>query len=163
MNISQSLRRVAFLKGEYHRLAEKLPDSITFREGNEPSFRFEELWNDMETISRELQDLRARIAFANATTMVEVDGRDRTLISLINELRELKAYMAVLQKIIPKTRTHSRREATEWNSYTKTEKQFVVICDYTERQADADYRAARQRFAKINAALEAANQSTSTQ
>jgi hypothetical protein len=99
MKIGEAL---ALLKSKKSRIAElqrQRKDSFNVKEGNTPTFSFDELTNEIERESRNLLKIKYAIITANNTIMLT---KDMSLQQCILEIGELRSSLANLSDLMKK-------------------------------------------------------------
>lgn len=160
ITISAALRRIAALKGESGRLIGRRSKSIVYRVDSPPAWSLEEIETGLSDVRKELLDLKARLAVANATNYVTVEGESRTLTSCVTELQELKGQIASDEALLVATKARAEFNVsdTEWTEDGgRRTVEVAYKCDLTTKVLDERIAALRERFAMINASVEDAN------
>lgn len=164
MTISTCLRRIAAVKGDLGRVTERMSESIAYETATPPAWSISDLQTEEAKLRGELVVLKTRLAVANATTIVAMPGTENTqpLIAAITALQEIKGQLSVGANLM--------RWAKPQADYTKTKRvllgaQATMVdvsyrCDLTSRQLDDQLAGLREKFASLNAVVEAANHIT---
>jgi hypothetical protein len=165
MTISSCLRRIAALKGTLSRLEGRLPGSVSYETSKPPAWTVPQIEANIASARAELMDLKEKLSVANATTSISVGiipAESRTLISCIIELQELRGQISSDELLMgyaqPRADYTDRRQ-----EYVDGRAAYVSVpmtCDLTEEVVDKRLDALRDRFSRINAAVEAANHTT---
>jgi hypothetical protein len=160
LTISAALRRISALKGTLSRLEGRRPGSIAFRTDSPPAWDLAGVEADIAEARAELRDLKTRLAVANATNEIEVPGGEsRTLISCITELQELRGQISSDEGLM--AYTQPRETYVERQRDYEGDKIVTVevphTCALTSAALDERVTALRDRFAMLNAVVEAAN------
>ncbi len=166
MTIAQALRRIKKLKGRMAELTARAAGSVSHLVDKKPAFDFQATRQEIGTVREELIKLEAAVTRANATAKVEYDGRAMTISEAVRRLQEIKAEIAWLAQLSLREGTEVRQDVdydalTGRNVVRKIETTFVTALAETQRVAEID--ALRDRFERLNDAVESANHRTSVE
>ncbi len=163
LTISQGLRRVKKCKGRLAELTARASASVSYEAGKKPSFDFKATRAEVAKVRAELVGLEAAIARANATATVSVDGKSVTLAEAIRWLQEFKAEMAWLPQLVLRTGTE-RTPDVEWDEnlgrQVRRSREVVWTSELSEPDRAAELESLRDRFERLNDAVETANHRT---
>lgn len=161
ITVSAALRRIAALKGDLSRLEIRRRGAITYQVASPPAWALVDLEAQMKMARKELIDLKVRLAVTNATATVEVPGEGaRTLISCITEMQEVKGQLAndeVLMGFTKPAASFAEKERDYDEDGKLRWSETPMKCDLTSQVLDDRLTALRERFALLNAVVEAAN------
>ena len=163
MNVSQGLRRIKKLKGRMGELNSRAAASVSFEKTKPPAFAFRATREELAVVREELVTLEASVARANAVTEIEYDGKRLTLAEAIRRLQECKAEMTWLAALLLRTgveqqREHVYDEQSGRTQVVKIDREYVA--ELTEVDRAAELETLRERFERLNDAVEAANHRT---
>jgi hypothetical protein len=162
--ISQSLRSIKRLKGQMAELSQRASECVSHEAGKQPHFAFAETRTKMDTIREDLVLLESAVAIANATTTIRVEDRSMTIAEAIRRLQEVKSEISWLTGLQLKEGTERVSDGFDWDemSHRRTpqmrEVTHVTALHEPERVAQID--ALKERFERINDAIETANHVT---
>jgi len=160
ITIAQALRRVKKLKGFIAEHRARAVAGVSYISDKVPAFRFADEVAAMSELTKELIDLEARIATANATATIK-DGEDEmTLSKAIRTLQELKGVISFYQLLNLRDGIEKNREST-WDDdlgkkITRVE-EILWVCDLSEAERDRNVKSLQDRFEQLNNLVEDAN------
>jgi len=163
MNIAQGLRRVKKLKGQLGELSRRAATVVSHREGENPAFNFVETREALATAREELVTLEAKVACANATTSIEVEGKEMTIAEAIRRLQETKAEISWLESLPLRTETERVPESVfdeASGRYAQKYREIRWVSLVSEPERVEQVQKLRDRFEAINDAVESANHRT---
>ena len=159
--ISQALRRIKKIKGQLAEHRTHAEAAVTHLAAHKPAFAFgatRELANAAVT---ELLALQTAVAVANATTLIEVDGRKVPLAFAVRALREMTSEIAWLRGLNVRTQETTVEQE---RSYLDDGKIGLVSKEWTCHLPEAKRvelaNAAQDRFDKLNDLVETVNHKT---
>lgn len=163
MNISEALRKIKKLKGEIAVSQQRMKSSSCWIQGKEPTYSFKEVVQLLETQTTELVALESAVAEKNASTKVNVDGKQVSLSSIIRSLQEIKSKISLYEVLSIRTDKEVDRDrfySQEEEKYVteKVEKQWVSAL--TEIERDEKIKSLKEDFDKLNSILENENHKT---
>jgi phage pi2 protein 07 len=163
LTIAQALRKVKKLKGLIAEHKARAITGVSYVSDVIPAFRYAEEVAAMDLAVAEMLDLQARIATANATTIVEdvlVNGRVVNLAHAVRLLEEAKSKIDFLQKLVLRTETISTRDYV----YDQTSEKNVIVTkvvqfvsDLSEKERDSQVKKMQDLFEQINNSVEDLN------
>jgi hypothetical protein len=162
--IAQTLRTVKRLKGKLGELSQRASSSVSHEAGKQPHFEFDATRKELENIREELVLSEAAVAEANATTRITFEGRTMTLAEAIRRLQEIKSEIAWVTGLNLHEGTEHVQAGFDWDemSHRRTpqtrEVTYVTHLKETDRADQID--ALRNRFERLNDAVETANHRT---
>lgn len=164
LTISQSLRRISFLKGKLNELSGRAAASVSYVAGKkEPTFDFDETRDALEKAREELLQLEASVARANAMTRIDWKDRKVTLAEAIRRLQEFKGQIAWFNGLPIR---EGSEESTEpvydelTGRHIRQKVTTVYVTKLTERQHVAEVDRLKDEFQALNTLVEAANHRT---
>lgn len=164
LTIAQSLRRIKKSKGKMAELTARAAGVVSYEAGKPPNFDFRKLRGDIACVREELVTLEAAVARANATTSIEVDGSRMTIAEAIRRLQELKAEMAWLPLLALRCGVEKSYDDIDYDPNTGRQmrklREVVYASALTEPERVAEIETLRDRFERINDAVERANHVT---
>lgn len=167
MNMSSLIRRIASLKSEMSTWGSRASNANIQIAGKRSPYTYEECVQRLAEARTSLIKSKTALAIANATTMITYHIVDATgsysvtttITEAILTLAEIKAELAQLSILT----TLDADSVTEeiWSGYgtDRTKTTLEKKCAMTTRQRDDLVDKLKDRFASINAAVEAANHS----
>lgn len=166
LTVSQGLRRIKKLKGAMAEHGQRASQSVSYVQGSKPVFDFASERAKRTAAQDELVRLEAAVAQANAMTSIPVDGKEMTMAEAIRRLQELKADMAWIAALPLREETvnesyYEYDEGTGRNVPRTRSITHVSDLSLVGRVAEID--ALRERFDRLNDALETANHRTELQ
>lgn len=164
MTIAQALRRVKKFKGRMAELTARAASVVSYEAARKPQFDFRKLRDEIAGVREGLVGLEAAVAKANATTTVKVgDDKEMTIAEAIRRLQELKAEMAWLSSLQLREGTENRPEF-DWDEaagrQVRRNREVLWQTELREPDRVAELDALRDRFERLNDAVEAANHKT---
>lgn len=169
ISLAKALRLRKTLKGEIADLSRRATESVSWTEGKERNFDFEQVNAARKARVEELVHLETAIAVTNANTRVSWDGREATMAELIRRHQELKGEISFvsslnLERGTRKVRvtgdtleerfeTHRRGESPVFETIT-------MVSAYTEAERVALLAQLRRTCEALNEVLEEANHRT---
>jgi uncharacterized small protein (DUF1192 family) len=159
LTINAALRRIAALKGDIGRLEGRRASCVTYKVGELPAYKLTDLDVQVASTRAELIELKARLAVANATSKITFEGTLRPLVSCVVELQELRGQIVADEGLSHFTKPQAEFKGRE-TTYVSGEVQSIEVihqCDLTTAALDSRLAVLRDRFASLNAAVEAAN------
>lgn len=163
MNIAQGLRRIKQLKGQMAELTARAASVVSYQQDKEPDFKFDDVRGEIVTVREELIGLEAAVARANATTIIEVDGKRMTIAEAIRRLQEAKAEKAWLAGLRLRYGTEETSKVdydTETGRPVRRKETVVWVSRLTEPNRVELQRQLQDRFDRVNDAVETANHRT---
>lgn len=168
MNISEALRRIKVLKGELAKLTVRCQQSVQHVKDKPTAFGFKESLNKLAEVRKELVQLEAKVAQANATTFIAVDdfANQLSLAAAIRWLQEYKAHLAFVRSLVVRIQAEETDISYDYDYEMETSKrsrikvETVHVCHMTESEREKLVEETEARFQKLNAALESANHQT---
>lgn len=167
ISLSQLLRRIAALKFDLTTWTTRLPNSAKYVKDSSRAYTYEEIVANIERIKKELIAAKTAQAIVNATTIIKYHdtsvGSDTVSITIaeaVLRLAELKDTITLYSKLVT---GHSPSEIVQTQAYVNGAYVMVpteYICVCTTRERDNILTDLRERFAALNAAVEAANHTT---
>jgi len=162
--ISQGLRRIKKLKGRMAELSQRAATSVSYDVKKAPAFRFNDVCQQIAGVREELVTLEGAVAAANATNTVAFDGRDVTLAEAIRRLQECKAEISFVSGL--RLREGVVEEGVDYvydehlSRHAQRPKEVTYQTDLKEPERVAQIEALRERFDRLNDAVETANHRT---
>ncbi|GEM_PF-1750851 len=158
--LTAALRRVSELKGEIKEHGERASGAVSYVQGAEPVFRFEEEFALRAQAQEELIRLEAAVTRSNALTMISCGDRKVSIAEAIRRLQELKGDIAFWSALRVREGREQRREseydeASGRNVFRTTE--VLHISAVGERARVAKVAELRKQFQSLNNAVEASN------
>lgn len=164
MNINQALRKLAALKGEFARIENKCKNEemLSYDTHKEPVYNLQSLLETRSNLSKEIVDLKERIAITNANTKITVNGETLSLVRAIYLLQEQKGFISFfghLEDMAP----HTYLFEVKLNEYVEGKVNTVhqaKKAQITKEACSTIQGVCREEFNALNAAVEAANHNT---
>jgi hypothetical protein len=162
MTISQGLRRIAKLKGQYKELADRAAASINYMEETPPAFKFVDSMLEMEKVRLELVGLWTSVRYTNAVTMIDFHDQKMSLVEATVRLQEVKGRIAFLRNL---QATPQKERTVLQQEIDRTTHQYVSVkhkqfCDFTEVEKVTEIKKDVDFFDDLNDAVESANHRT---
>lgn len=164
--IAQGLRRIKDLQGNIARLDAKIVASAKWTQGEEPAYKLEELVTERDSVENELTSLRTRIAVANATNEVTIEGKSMLLVSAVHQQTELKGRIALYSKVPaqPRNKVTVKKNDVQYDEVTERAVRIpveTVTCSaWTERERSEKVDALQAELRGLDEALQDANHTT---
>ena len=165
MTVAQALREVAQIKGKIDEWSKRLEPAIFWFESDPPAFAFEAAREAMNNAVKRMVELQTAIAVANAGTSLDWSGRKIPLALAVRTLTELKGAIKRIDDLTVRN-TDSGVETQQEVDYDDEGKRFVKKnlrswkCALTATQKAALLEALREKFFKLNDAVETLNHKT---
>lgn len=163
VTIAQALRRIKKLKGTIAEQSTRAQQSVSFIQGKVPAFRFATAVSQLNEARRELLDLEARVAVANAKKTVVNSSGDKVVLALaIRQLQELKGQIAFLRSLNLRSETVREREQNwddEQLKHITRINEVVYVSDLSEADRDREVKLLQDQFETLNNVVEEANHS----
>jgi len=163
LTVSQALRRVKKCKGRMAELTQRAAGVVSYEAGKKPDFDFKVLRGEVASVREELVTLEAAVAKANALATVSFEGRHVTVAEAIRRLQELKAEMAWVSNLHLRSGTERQGEA-EWDEElgrsVRRSREVTYVSELSEPGRVAELDALRDRFERLNDAVERQNHTT---
>jgi hypothetical protein len=162
--ISQSLRAIKRLKGQMAELSLRASENVSHEASKQPHFAFVDTRTKVDEVREQLILLESSVAIANATTTIHVEERSMTIAEAIRRLQETKSEISWLAGLHLKEGTERVSDGYDWDEDPRRrtpkmrEVTHVTALHEPERVAQID--ALKERFERINDAIEAANHTT---
>lgn len=165
MTISQALRRINKLQGEVAVWRGRAEKSLTYYEPEKPAFEFDDCMRKLNDINMEMLQLQTAVAFANATTNLEFDGRTVPLAGAVRSLQELRGQIKWLRELttFPQERTTTTEVAYVVGTDGDMKRANVTkirVCELAEADQAAAVDKAQASFDFLNDLVERMNQQT---
>lgn len=161
VTVAQALRRVKKLKGQIAEHTQHITEGVSYVSTKVPAFRFESEMSALSSARDEMVNLEARVAVANANTIVtDSAGRKVTLSHAIRQLQELKSEIALLKGLNLRSETVREREQEWSDAECKTIthiNEVVYVSDLSEVDRAARVKQLQNRFEALNNIVEDAN------
>jgi predicted nuclease with TOPRIM domain len=159
--LNQALRQTAALKGKIKETETRMERSVVYREEKPPAWQFAILMEQRTKLVDELVKLKTATAVAESRVQLK-DGR--FLCAAVRELAELRASMSFYDNLCVLDQEKVVEEMTE-NAYVKGElttipKTITSLCLFPEMKKAEHVESLRERFATLNAEVEALNHTT---
>jgi hypothetical protein len=165
--ISQTLRRVAKLKGKMAELQARAAGAVTHKYGDDPAFSFTDTMVELDATRRELMNLQVAVAITNARTFTNYinpvnPANSFTLTGAIAYLQELKGQITWLRTLAVRAQKSTQEETREFDDETTRYKKITVqwLCDLPEAERAKRIDALQNEFDSLNDAVERINHST---
>lgn len=163
VTIAQALRRIKKLKGTIAEQSTRAQQSVSYVQGKVPAFRFTVAVSQLTEARRELLDLEARVAVANAKKTVTNSSGEKIVLALaIRQLQELKGQIAFLRSLNLRSETVREREQNwddEQMKHITRVNEVVYVSDLTESDRDREVKLLQDQFETLNNVVEEANHS----
>lgn len=163
VTIAQALRRIKKLKGTIAEQSTRAQQSVSFVQGKTPAFRFATAVSQLTEARRELLDLEARVAVANAKKTVTNSAGEKVVLALaIRQLQELKGQIAFLRSLNLRSETVREREQNwddEQMKHITRVNEVVYVSDLSESDRDREIKLLQDQFETLNNVVEEANHS----
>lgn len=165
LTISQALRRIKKIKGQLAESRARAANSVTHRFADQPAFSFGTCVEQADTLRKELVEMQARVALANAVTTVVWDERITPLCLATRLLDEYKSEIAWLRGLVVKAQPDVVEEETDYNVVSgKNDRRDVRFkCALPEAKRAAEVARVQDLFDRLNDAVEQANHKTTLQ
>jgi hypothetical protein len=167
LTISLGLRKAKDLKNKLSECDSRIRVATVWAEENPPVWQYEDLVKQRAQLVSELCSLKARIARANAMTLVLLDGQNWTLGELVAVLAELKGEIALISGLHVQDQEKKTETASSWepdeHDYQKRHKvttTVTTICSVTTKKKAELVEQLKARFAVINDEVETINHQT---
>jgi hypothetical protein len=164
--VAQALRRIKRLKGQHSLLTQRARESVHWTGESKPVFDFTEVVKEREEVTRELIELKAAIAHANATTKVEFEGQSRTIQELVFLMAEFKDEVTFYANLPIRKEKEEVEEAKDWDYDPTSEKRVRVVekiyhhSVLSERERVEKVDKVRRQIDALNDLLESSNHTT---
>jgi hypothetical protein len=161
LTIAQALRNASRIEGRIGTITKRASAHVSWIADQQPEFNFDDLVAQRQTLVDELMSLRAGIAEANATTMIEFEGHQINLILAVRLKSELAGEIKFWQDL--KLTYGDRRESTGTNPRTYETEYETVSYEAALHEPERVQRIERlqERIEALNDRLESANHTTS--
>lgn len=161
LTISQGLRAVKKLKGQLASFQTRMTESVAHKSSEEPAFNFVELIDSANKIRLELIDLETRIAVANATTNIDMDGKPVSLIKAVRQLSEYKSQITFYRSLPSKAQAKTISDETDWGEDGKRHRVSIEwTCHLPEANKISVIDSFQDRFDRLNDLVEQKNHIT---
>jgi hypothetical protein len=159
LTLNAALRRASTLKGEVKMLSERLGGTVSFPVADPPAYSFEETLNKLADTSGELMELQAGIQTANASLMIDWQGKSVSGTWAIRRLQELKSLITIMRGLDCRPRKDFTSTDSQWCNKSDEYIRVPVDnhCSFTTRQRDEAVSRMQGEFDELNALLESAN------
>ena len=159
--LNQALRQTAALKGKIKETEGRMERSVHYNENKPPAYEFTKLMEQRTKLVDELVKLKTATAMAEARVQLK-DGK--FLCAAVRELSELRAGISFYDNLCVLDQEKVIEETTE-TAYVKGElttipKTVISICLFPETKKAEQVESLRERFATLNAEVEALNHTT---
>lgn len=161
MTISQALRRIKAVKGEYAEYLQRANASVSFREGREPGFKFESVLERLNGLRRELIKLQSQLAVTNAVTAVTYNGRRMPLAEAVLTAKELRSSIAFFGGLPVRAQKETVEDEFDYSLDKTVRLERKYICALPEEARTKVVETLREEFAVLNDIIEEANRVTS--
>lgn len=163
VTIAQALRRIKKLKGTIAEQSTRALQSVSYVQGKVPAFRFTVAVSQLNEARRELLDLEARVAVANAKKTITNGSGEKVVLALaIRQLQELKGQIAFLRSLNLRSETVREREQNwddEQLKHITRINEVVYVSDLSEADRDREVKLLQDQFETLNNVVEEANHS----
>lgn len=162
MTISQLLRKIKKTKNDVQEYRKRAAQAVTYKEGEEPAFGFQESMSAAETAVLELIALEATLREANARTFVSRGGKEISLSAATICLAELKSEIAWLRTLPAQAQVTRDVSSVEYDSVSHQPYKATTryICNFTQADVALALKHAQEDFDELNDLVESANHST---
>lgn len=167
MTISLALRKIKDLKGKIEETDGRLKQSTVWDEATPPVWKYEDLYLKKKGLVEELVALKSSVAFTNANTPLEFEGRIISLALGVILLSEIKGQIALMKGLPTCTDTKKVDRTVTWepdeHDYSKRNKVETVtttMCALTTAKKATEVDELKEQFQKLNDAVEMANSRT---
>jgi PAS domain-containing protein len=161
--VAQSLRRSNKLKGRYAELSQRAAASVSYEAGKKPAFDFKSTRTAMAEIREELIKLKAARDQANAVTTITVDDKRMSLAEAVRRLQELRGEITWVSNLVIRSGTERSAEL-DWDEslgrQVRRTREVTMSSELNEVDRATELEALRDRFERLNDAVEAANHRT---
>lgn len=167
ISLSQLLRRIAALKFDLATWTTRLPNSAKYVKDSSRAYTYEEIIANIKRLKEELIAAKTAQAIINATTIIKYHdtsvGSDTisiTIAEAVLRLAELKDSITLYSKLVTQSAPSEIVQTQTYinNTYVMIPTEYLCVC--TTRERDNILLDLRERFAALNAAVEAANHTT---
>lgn len=160
MTISQALRRIKAVKGEYAEYSGRATSSVSWQVGRESGFVFNEVLERMNSLRNELIKLQSRLAETNAITMLEHGGRRMSLAEAVLTAKELRSSISFFDLLPVRAAKETVEDDYDYtgDKTVRVEKKFACALPAAERVKVVE--SLRQQFAALNDTIEETNRVT---
>jgi hypothetical protein len=162
MTIAQALRRIKKLKGQIAEHTQRAQQGVSYVSTKVPAFRFKDEMEAMTVAKTEMVNLEAAVAVANATSIINIDGKSVTVTKAIRDLQELKGLIAFLKGLNLRAEVVRERESewddTELKNISRVT-EVTYVSDLTEQNRDQMVRDLQDQFETLNNWVESINHS----
>jgi hypothetical protein len=162
VTISQGLRLAAKLKKQVADLKERAESSVKHKVGEATAFEFTDVYDEVLTRSTDLSNLKGLIAEANAKTKIKWENVDISLATAIAILSEIKGQIAWTKTLATQPVERVKFEVKVWddNIDKYVISQQEMFCHLPEGVKATTIDLLQEKFDRLNALVEAANQTT---
>jgi hypothetical protein len=164
--VAQALRRIKRLKGQHSTLTQRAHQSTYWVNNEKTTFEFAKVVEEREQVTKELIELKAAIARANANTEVEFEDKTWTIQELVFLMAELKDEVTFYANLSLRQEKESVEEVKDWVFDEESDKGKLVVKEIqhhsvlSERERVDKLDKLRQRIDELNDLLESSNHTT---
>lgn len=159
LTIARALRCAKKLAGTIAERQTRLKASASWRDGQPTAFDFAVTLAEHDAAVDEMVSLRAKMARANALTVLEHRGHELTLAEAIRRVEELKGRAALLSSLT--LTAGERREIVEYDDRNHPVYQTVrQVAVWTEAERATKVEAIRAQIEELVEAIEETNHRT---
>jgi len=158
--ISQALRRIAKLKGEYKETLDRAAASVTYQESDPPAFAFNAMLERANAIRVELIGLESQLRVTNARTVIKVGEREMPLAQATAELQEHKARIVWLKSLTVQNSKKLNKLTRVVMNGQYADIPVLTVCDCPEMMRTEMICTEQEAFDALNDAVETINHKT---
>lgn len=160
LTISQALRKIKTLKGKIAKHSANAMTNVTHRTDNAPAYSFENEWEIARGFVDELLEVQARVAIANAKTMIDFKGKTRSLAWCTKKLIEIKGAIAWYSSLSVRAQEKTVEQSYEYGGATRERVTIEHTCHLPEAKRAECIQALEAEFGDLNDLVENINHRT---
>jgi hypothetical protein len=164
LTIAQALRRIKDIKGKVALHAKNAHASVTHKTESPPAYVFSAEWEKATSLTEEMIDLQARVSAANCRTMIDYEGKTRSLSWCTKKLAEIKGAIAWHETLASMVRAQEKTTEKEyaWVPRSGGSAEHTLVstewtCHLPEGKRAARVEELQAKFAELNDLVETQN------
>ncbi len=161
LTIAQGLRALKRMRGDLANVRGRLANSSSWQKGKKPEYPFSECLKRQQELTAEFTHLHSRLLRANATNTVSFDGQDIPLCEALLILNEIKGEIAIFSSLDLREGKMEREPRYNIHSGGAIPSEPIIFeRAISERERDDSIEELKQRFERLNDAVETVNHTT---
>lgn len=138
MLLGAALQELKIMQSKLYRLYRLREDTFNILENKNIEVKFDEVTKEINEIILKIRDLKVRINKTNTNTVINVEGKEITIIELIIMIGDLRSELSRYESLRPRGPVYLGGQAVDYIPQKKQDEIATKIAEMEQRKADLD-------------------------